>query len=293
MPPLAITPDRTRSAAWAPPQRTGAPRVLLIHDRLGWMSLRRTLDADILAGDSTPRVDTIWCTRDQQLLARVAHAEPTAIAILTRADPAVLAQISALRERTAVPIVVITPTITELSLIQILERGADVQADLERGDEVVQAYVRAMLRRAPGDHPTRLEPAPVVSDTVRAAAAHSASPLASPLAEPHGDRVGPLVLEQSRRHVLRHGAPVRLTRTEFGLLRALTDRPGEVRSHAELYRAVWGERSGDVVHYVRVYVRALREKLEDNPSNPTLIQTIPRHGYRFCIVADPSTPSAP
>ena len=78
-----------------------------------------------------------------------------------------------------------------------------------------------------------------------------------------------------------------LTPTEFALLRELVTERGKVLTHAQLLRRVWGRGYETETEYVRVYVRRLRAKLEDD-DGPPLILTQPRVGYR---IADPTQPS--
>lgn len=72
---------------------------------------------------------------------------------------------------------------------------------------------------------------------------------------------------------------VDLTQTEFVLLAELLRCPGEVRSREELSRSLWGEGHFGSTKALDVYIRRLREKIEDDPSDPVLIQTVRGHGY--------------
>jgi len=74
---------------------------------------------------------------------------------------------------------------------------------------------------------------------------------------------------------------VKLTRTEYELLAYLVSHQGKVLTHKELLRNVWGPEYGEESEYVRVFIRQLRSKIEDDPSNPKFIVTEPRIGYRF------------
>ena len=80
--------------------------------------------------------------------------------------------------------------------------------------------------------------------------------------------------------VFRRGERVHLTPTEFALLRELATNRGKLLTHAHLLRRVWGHGYETETEYVRVYVRRLRAKLEDDGGAP-LILTQPRAGYRF------------
>ena len=79
----------------------------------------------------------------------------------------------------------------------------------------------------------------------------------------------------------RGGTPLHLTPTEWALLRALVTHPRQTLTHAQLFRAVWGNSEGDAQQYLRVYVGHLRRKIEADSVRPQFIQTEPGVGYRF------------
>jgi two-component system KDP operon response regulator KdpE len=95
-------------------------------------------------------------------------------------------------------------------------------------------------------------------------------------------RVGDLEVDLSKRLVLKNGLEVKLTPIEYSLLRLLVTHAGKVLTHRQLLIEVWGEKSVDQSHYLRVHFAHLREKLETNPSAPELILTEPAVGYRLC-----------
>ncbi len=81
-----------------------------------------------------------------------------------------------------------------------------------------------------------------------------------------------------------HGKPVALTNKEFELLLFLARHPNQVFSREDLYELIWGlESMGDNIT-VAVHVNRLRDKLEDDPSNPQLIQTVWGVGHRLNMV---------
>ena len=110
------------------------------------------------------------------------------------------------------------------------------------------------------------------------------------LAKAKADRrlkvVETLVLDPARRLVLVRGQPVKLTPTEYALLRLLVQHAGRVLTHRQILRAVWGPEYVDETHYLRVYFAQLRQKLEADPARPTLILTEPGVGYRLAVPAD-------
>ena len=79
---------------------------------------------------------------------------------------------------------------------------------------------------------------------------------------------GAIVIDREAQTVTKHGEIVQLTRTEYRLLDALSARLGEVAPHRYLLSTVWGDAYVDDTHYLRVYIGYLRQKLEDNPSEP-------------------------
>ncbi|MGH2685520.1 MAG: winged helix-turn-helix domain-containing protein, partial [Actinomycetota bacterium] len=95
----------------------------------------------------------------------------------------------------------------------------------------------------------------------------------------------------ARQLVRRGGEQVHLTATEYRLLEAFVTNPGKLLTHGWLLSKVWGPGYGTERHYVRIYVRALRKKLGEDPARPRFIATEPGLGYRWLIERMPS-PSA-
>jgi len=90
-----------------------------------------------------------------------------------------------------------------------------------------------------------------------------------------------VTIDLFRRTVLRDGAEVHLTPKEYAVLAELAKHPGRVLTHAHLLRTAWGPAQEEQIDYLRVAVRALRQKLELNPSRPELIVNEPAVGYRL------------
>lgn len=93
--------------------------------------------------------------------------------------------------------------------------------------------------------------------------------------------VGPVAIDAAAHKVTRDGEPVKLTRKEFALLAELASHAGKVLTHTHLLRAVWGEAHIGDVEYLRVAMRALRQKLEGDPSSPQFLTNEPGIGYRL------------
>ena len=106
--------------------------------------------------------------------------------------------------------------------------------------------------------------------------------------------VGDLHLDASRHLVQKRGRPVHLTPKEFALLHNLMMNAGKPVSHRKLLRSVWGSLYGCEREYLRIFVRQLRVKIEDNPANPTYLLTEPNIGYRFAesVEVDSVIPSS-
>ena len=92
---------------------------------------------------------------------------------------------------------------------------------------------------------------------------------------------GKLEVDLAARLVRLEGKDVKLTATEYSLLRLFVQHAGRVLTHRQILREVWGPNYEGQTHYLRVYVAHLREKLEPDPSKPRLIVTEPGVGYRL------------
>ncbi len=94
--------------------------------------------------------------------------------------------------------------------------------------------------------------------------------------------VGELELDMNRRSLRRKGKLVHLTPTEFHLLALLMRNQGFPVTHIKLLRSIWGPEYSTELEYLRSFVKALRKKIEPNPSAPQYILTEPWVGYRLC-----------
>jgi two-component system sensor histidine kinase KdpD len=90
-----------------------------------------------------------------------------------------------------------------------------------------------------------------------------------------------VTIDVLRRSVLRDGEEVHLTPKEFAVLAELAKHPGQVLSHAHLLRSAWGPAQEKQTDYLRVAIRALRQKLEGDPAHPQIIINEPAVGYRL------------
>lgn len=159
-----------------------------------------------------------------------------------------------LRRQSGVPILMLTALGDEIDRVLGLELGADDYLTKPFSTRELLARIRALLRRVELDH-----------------TASAPSTL---------ERSG-VVLNFDTRQVSKAGRPLNLRYKEFELLALLMSKAGQVVSRAEIFDAVWGtEWLGDT-RTLDVHIRWLREKIEENPSQPRLIQTVRGVGYRF------------
>jgi two-component system KDP operon response regulator KdpE len=80
------------------------------------------------------------------------------------------------------------------------------------------------------------------------------------------------------------GEPVKLTPTEYGLVRLFVQHAGRILTHGQILREVWGPNTDEDTNYLRVYITGLRKKIEENPQMPALIITEPGVGYRLRVL---------
>lgn len=165
------------------------------------------------------------------------------------------------RQWTQTPIIVLSAITEEKQKIEALDLGADDYLTKPFSNDELQARVRACLRRAS-------------VATMDNGDMHKQPQIL------HSDD-GYLWMNVARRQVRVGEQDVRLTPTEFELLRQLMLYSGKVLTHRSLLRAVWGPEYGEEADYLRVYVRQLRLKVEAEPSRPRYILTEPGIGYVF------------
>lgn len=157
-----------------------------------------------------------------------------------------------------VPIIVLSALTEEKQKIEALDLGADDYLTKPFSNDELQARVRACLRRANNSEAIPERPVEVLVS-----------------------RDGHLYMDTVQRQVRVGEQEVRLTPTEFELLRQLMMYAGKVMTHRSLLRAVWGPEYGEESDYLRVYVRQLRIKIEADPARPHYIVTEPGIGYVF------------
>jgi two-component system KDP operon response regulator KdpE len=163
-----------------------------------------------------------------------------------------LAVLAQLRRDSTIPVLVLSARGSQSDKVRALDAGADDYLAKPFGLPELLARVKAQMRRA-SYAPTRTQSA----------------------------IIGDVEIDLARRRVARAGVEVRLTPTEFAVLRELVLNAGRVLTHRELLQKVWGPEYAGESQYTRTFVQRLRVKLESDPSAPELIVTEPGLGYRL------------
>ncbi|MCJ7858022.1 MtrAB system response regulator MtrA [Corynebacterium kalidii] len=155
----------------------------------------------------------------------------------------------AVREFSTVPIVMLTAKTDTVDVVLGLETGADDYVPKPFKPKELVARVRARLRRSPEEVPESV-------------------------------KVADLTIDFGGHQVTRKGQPISLTPIEFELLTTLASRPRQVFSREELLERVWGYRKSSDTRLVNVHIQRLRSKVEKDPDNPAIIQTVRGVGYK-------------
>jgi two-component system KDP operon response regulator KdpE len=157
-----------------------------------------------------------------------------------------------IRKQSPVPIIILSAIGDERKKVEALEAGADDYVTKPFGMEELSARIKSALRRSvmlSGGEPVF--------------------------------RSGSLSVNFERREVRVDDEPVKLTPTEYDLLKYMIQYSGKVLTHRTLLTAVWGEAYADQAQYLRVFIGQLRKKIERNTGRPRYILTDPGVGYRF------------
>jgi two-component system KDP operon response regulator KdpE len=157
-----------------------------------------------------------------------------------------------LRSWSQVPVIILSVRDAQEDKVVALDLGADDYVTKPFGIEELLARMRAVERRSRGED----EPSAVL-------------------------RFGELEIDLGRDLVKLDGEPMRLTPIEYKLLSALASNPGKLLTHRWLLQRVWGPGYGSESHYLRVFIRQLRQKLGDDPAHPRYVVTEPGLGYRW------------
>lgn len=160
--------------------------------------------------------------------------------------------LSELRTWSSVPVIVLSVRNAEEEIVRLLDTGAD--------DYLIKPFHTGEL-------------AARIKVAIRHRAPESQEPFAS----------GRLTVDLVSREVRVQGELIRLTPTEYGLLRILVQHAGRVVTHGLILRELWGPNVDQDSNYLRVYITGLRKKIEENPHMPRLLITEPGVGYRLVV----------
>lgn len=157
--------------------------------------------------------------------------------------------LQAFRRESSIPVIIISAREADEDIVMGLGIGADEFVTKPFAPRVLVARVRAMLRRG-----RTLKPKTV--------------------------SFGPYVMDLEGYSLMKDGRRIVISTREFEVLRHLATHPGVAMTPDDIYKGVWGSVYGDLTA-VAVYIRRLRQKIEEDPANPRFVQTIHGRGYRF------------
>lgn len=191
--------------------------------------------------------------RADEALARVAVDDPALILLdLGLPDRDGLSLLPLLKARCQAQVIIVSARAQESEKVAALDAGAEDYLTKPFSVAELLARLRVAQRR-------RQESLPVTQRYV----------------------VGDLAIDLEQRQVMLAGEAVKLTPKEYQLLAILAQAGGRVVTHAQLLQAIWGRHHSDDTHYLRIYLRQLRQKLERDPGEPHYLITEPGVGYRL------------
>jgi DNA-binding response OmpR family regulator len=162
-----------------------------------------------------------------------------------------------IREKSVVPILMLTALSEEVDRIHGLELGADDYLTKPFSARELVAHIKALLRRVEFDAARRESRSIIQVDNIK--------------------------IDLEQRQIYRNNQELALRFKEFELLSLLVINAGEIVTRAEIFDKVWGTDWLGDMRTLDVHIRWLREKLEDDPSKPRYIQTVRGIGYRFVM----------
>jgi two-component system, OmpR family, KDP operon response regulator KdpE len=226
--------------------KSGA-RILVVDDEI---EITRALQRSLTAHG----YEVFTASVGEEALERIAHYRPDLV-LLDLGLPGMsgLEVCRRVRAQSALPIIVLSVKDTERDKVQALDLGADDYVSKPFGINEVLARVRVALRHT----------AQVQTGT---------EPIFSS---------GQLRVDFAQRLVTNNGQEIKLTPTEYDLLKALIKNRGKIMTRQMLLSQVWGTGYGADSHYLHVYIGQLRRKIEPDPTHPRFILTVSGVGYRF------------
>jgi two-component system KDP operon response regulator KdpE len=156
-----------------------------------------------------------------------------------------------LREWTQTPVIILSVRDNDHDKVTALDAGADDYLTKPFSTDELMARIRVAVRHTAPQEEVRIF------------------------------TTGDLQVDLTRRLVTIRGEYVKLTPTEYALLRLMVQHAGKVLTHRQILREVWGREYEHETHYLRVYFAQLRQKLEADPTRPKLLTTEPGIGYRL------------
>jgi two-component system KDP operon response regulator KdpE len=229
---------------------SNAPHILVIDDEQQILRALRTI-----LTEKDFKVTT--ASRGEEGLTLAATLEPDLVILdLGLPDMDGVEVCTRLREWTQCPIIVLSVRDSERDKVAALDRGADDYLTKPFGIEELLARVRVALRHAASRKGLQDRQSTVV-------------------------RAGLLTIDLAWHIIKRGDEEIKLTGTEHKLLTYLASNHGRVLTHQSILTHVWGPADADHTEYLRVYMRQLRKKLEEDPERPHYILTEPGIGYRF------------
>ena len=228
-------------------------KVLVVDDE---PQIIRALRINLQARD----YQVVTAVNGRQALDAITHEQPDVVMLdLGLPDMDGVDVIRAIRGWSTVPIIILSGRTQSLAMVRALDAGADDYVTKPFHVDELVARVRAVGRRA-------------------AMGSQDEQPVV---------QIGNVVIDLEANRATAHDpatddvADIRLTKTEWRLLRLLVRNPGRLVTQGELIRAVRGPNHDDAAHYLRQYMAQLRRKLEPNPARPKHLLTEPGMGYRF------------
>jgi two-component system KDP operon response regulator KdpE len=224
---------------------TATPRILIIDDEPTIRSmLRRHLELN--------KFEVHEAENSKEGLEAASSTHPNLIILdLGLPDASGLITLKKLREWTSIPVIILTVTDDETTKVELLDAGADDYLTKPFGLPELLARVRVSLRRHSFQEAT-----PVFKS-------------------------GDLEIDLNEKSVKLKGTTVKLTATEFSLLTRLVREHGKVVSQTQLLQEVWGPHSLEQQHYLRIYIGALRKKIEKDPTKTDHNITQTGVGYKI------------
>ena len=223
------------------------PPVLVVDDEL---SIRRFLRISL----ETNHYRVFEAASGGEALAKAAQVRPEVIILdMNLPDMEGVQVLRRLREWTSAPVIILSVRDADRDKVAALDAGADDYLTKPFSTDELLARLRVARRHA--------QPA-------------SAEPVLT---------FGDVQIDLARRAVTRGGEPVKLTPTEYALLRLMVQHAGRVLTHRQILKEVWRPQYVDETHYLRGYFAQLLQKLEANPALPRLIVTEPGVGYRLMV----------